>query len=43
VTITDVAQRAEVSKTTVSHVLSGKRPVAVATRARVEAAISELG
>jgi LacI family transcriptional regulator len=43
VTITDVAELAEVSKTTVSHVLSGKRPVALQTRARVEAAIGELG
>jgi LacI family transcriptional regulator len=43
VTISDVALLAEVSKTTVSHVLSGKRPVAVSTRRRVEAAIQELG
>lgn len=41
--ISDVARHAEVSKTTVSHVLSGKRPVATPTRARVEAAIRELG
>jgi LacI family transcriptional regulator len=43
VTIADVARHADVSKTTVSHVLSGKRPVAVPTRARVEEAIRELG
>jgi LacI family transcriptional regulator len=43
VTINDVALLAEVSKTTVSHVLSGKRPVALATRGRVEQAISQLG
>lgn len=43
VTIADVARRADVSKTTVSHVLSGKRRVAVATRDRVEAAVRELG
>lgn len=38
-----MARAADVSKTTVSHVLSGKRPVARPTRARVEAAIEELG
>jgi LacI family transcriptional regulator len=43
VTINEVALLAEVSKTTVSHVLSGKRPVARATRTRVEQAISQLG
>ena len=43
VTIGDVARHAQISKTTVSHVLSGKRPVAPPTRARVEAAIRELG
>lgn len=43
VTIADVAIRANVSKTTVSHVLSGNRPVAAATRTRVEAAIRDLG
>ncbi|HEX2235073.1 MAG TPA: LacI family DNA-binding transcriptional regulator [Actinomycetota bacterium] len=43
VTIADVARVADVSKTTVSHVLSGKRPVALPTRARVETAIQELG
>jgi LacI family transcriptional regulator len=43
VTITDVAHAADVSKTTVSHVLSGKRPVAQPTRGRVEEAIRALG
>src|SRR5205807_1457981 len=43
VTILDVALLARVSKTTVSHVLSGKRPVATRTRERVEDAIRELG
>jgi LacI family transcriptional regulator, galactose operon repressor len=42
VTIADVAARAGVSKTTVSHVLSGKRPVGAATRTRVERAIDDL-
>ncbi|HZR45022.1 MAG TPA: LacI family DNA-binding transcriptional regulator, partial [Ktedonobacteraceae bacterium] len=43
VTITDVAERAGVSKTTVSHALSGKRPVAPATRERIIQVIEELG
>lgn len=43
VTIADVAERAGVSKTTVSHVLSGKRPVAAATRERIEQVIEEMG
>lgn len=43
VTITDVAARAGVSITTVSHALSGNRPVADATRERIERAIRELG
>lgn len=43
VTIAQVAERAGVSKTTVSHVLTGKRPVAAATRARVERAVRDLG
>jgi LacI family transcriptional regulator len=43
ITIADVARHAGVSKTTVSHVLSRKRPVSVHTRARVEEAIRELG
>lgn len=40
--IDDVAKRAEVSKTTVSHALSGKRPVAEATREKIFKAIAEL-
>ena len=43
VTIAEVAARAGVSKTTVSHVLSGNRPVAAATRVRVERAVRDLG
>jgi LacI family transcriptional regulator len=43
VTIGDVAEHAGVSKTTVSHVLSGQRPVAPVTRERVEVSIRELG
>ncbi|HEY6760333.1 MAG TPA: LacI family DNA-binding transcriptional regulator [Baekduia sp.] len=42
-TIEDVAAAAHVSKTTVSHVLSGKRPVAAATQAKVRRVIEELG
>lgn len=42
-TIADVARLADVSKATVSQVLSGKRPVSLATRERVEAVIQELG
>jgi LacI family transcriptional regulator len=42
-TIEDVAQLAAVSKTTVSHVLSRKRPVSSPTRERVETAIEKLG
>lgn len=42
-TILQVARHAGVSATTVSHVLSSKRPVAAATRRRVEQAIAELG
>jgi LacI family transcriptional regulator len=42
-TIAEVADRAHVSPTTVSHVLSGNRPVADATRERVRQAIEELG
>ena len=38
-----VARHAGVSITTVSHALSGRRPVADATRARVLASIQELG
>ncbi|MGW2304282.1 LacI family DNA-binding transcriptional regulator [Streptomyces sp. NPDC001809] len=42
VTMADVARVAGVSSATVSYVLSGKRPVAPATRTAVEAAIAEL-
>ncbi|GMA23192.1 hypothetical protein GCM10025864_09510 [Luteimicrobium album] len=38
-----VAEAAGVSKTTVSHVLSGKRPVAPETQARVRRVMDELG
>lgn len=41
--IHDVARAAGVSASTVSQVMSGKRPVAAATRARVAAAVAELG
>lgn len=41
--ITEVAARAGVSVTTVSHVLSKRRPVAEKTRARVLQVIEELG
>src|SRR4051812_33662352 len=43
VTIADVADRAGVSPTTVSHVLSGKRVVGATTRDTVMDAIRELG
>jgi len=42
-TIHDVARRARVSVSTVSNVLTGKRPVAEATRARVLQVVQELG
>jgi len=42
VTIQDVAERAGVTKTTVSHAISGKRPVARDTRERIFAAMREL-
>lgn len=42
-TILDVAERAGVSKTVVSHALSGKRPVSEETRRRIFDAIAELG
>ena len=41
--MTEVAAQAGVSVTTVSHVLSGRRPVAAATRTRVLRVIEELG
>src|SRR5262245_44318790 len=42
-TIAEVATRAGVSTTTVSHTFSGRRPVAPETRARVRRAVEELG
>ncbi|MCI2238935.1 LacI family transcriptional regulator [Paenibacillus sp. TRM 82003] len=42
-TIADVAEVAGVSASTVSYVLSGKRAISAATRARVEEAVSRLG
>ena len=42
-TISDVAAHAGVTKSTVSHALSGKRPVAPETRERVDRAIQALG
>jgi LacI family transcriptional regulator len=41
--IQEVARLAGVSKTTVSHVISGNRPVSSATRDRVERVMAELG
>jgi len=41
-TIQDVAKRAGVAKTTVSHAISGKRPVAPETRERIFAAMREM-
>lgn len=43
VTISDVAAYAGVSISTVSHALSGNRPISAATRARVREAIEVLG
>lgn len=43
VNIQDVADAAGVSKTTVSHVLSGNRPVSAATRRKVERVMGDLG
>lgn len=42
-TIGDVAREAGVSVSTVSYVLSGKRPISSATRLRVQRAIADLG
>ena len=43
VTIHDVATRAGVSSTTVSHVINKTRPVSAELRDRVEQAMAELG
>ncbi|WP_409464277.1 LacI family DNA-binding transcriptional regulator [Amycolatopsis sp. GA6-003] len=43
VTIREVAERAGVSISTVSHALSGRRPISAATKARVREAAAELG
>lgn len=43
VTMQDVARRAGVAPSTVSATLTGARPVSTATRARVEAAMDQLG
>lgn len=42
-TIKDIASAAGVSVSTVSHALSGNRPISESTRARVLAAVEELG
>lgn len=42
-TIADVAKQANVSLSTVSYVISGKRPISDATRRRVLEAVDELG
>ncbi|WP_199423447.1 LacI family DNA-binding transcriptional regulator [Actinotalea solisilvae] len=42
-TMQDVATLAQVSLSTVSYALSGARPVSAATKARIEAAMAELG
>lgn len=41
--IGEIAKRANVSRSTVSYALSGKRPVAEATRRKIEQVIAELG
>ena len=43
VTLKDVARRANVSYTTVSHVVNHTRPVSPETAVRVNAAIADLG
>ncbi|PKO01593.1 MAG: hypothetical protein CVU43_12250 [Chloroflexi bacterium HGW-Chloroflexi-5] len=42
-TMQDVANKAGVTLSTVSHALSGKRPISEETRARIQLAIEELG
>jgi len=42
-TISDVAKKAGVSKSTVSHALSNKRPISEKTRQRIHQAVEELG
>jgi len=42
-TINDVANRAGVSKSTVSHALSNKRPISEKTRQRIQQTIEEIG
>ncbi len=42
-TMADVAKKAGVTLSTVSHALSGKRPISEETRARIQQAIEELG
>lgn len=43
ITIADVAKRVGVARSTVSHALSGKRPITAEVRQRVQDAIRELG
>ncbi|GGU54651.1 LacI family DNA-binding transcriptional regulator [Lentzea flava] len=43
VTIADVAQHAGVAPSTVSYVLTGKRPISAGTKSKVRASISSLG
>ncbi|MFD7325884.1 LacI family DNA-binding transcriptional regulator [Streptomyces sp. NPDC059875] len=43
VTLADVARHAGVSASTVSYVLSGKRPISDSTRRRIQRSIDELG
>lgn len=41
-TMTDIAEEAGVSLSTVSYALSGKRPISASTRARIDAAVAKL-
>ncbi|MFC9970732.1 LacI family DNA-binding transcriptional regulator [Spirillospora sp. NPDC127200] len=43
VNIGEIARRAQVSRSTVSYALSGKRPVSEATRRRIQRVIDEMG